>query len=40
MILAISVAPSAMPPNPNTAAINAITKKIIIQRTIIFCFND
>ena len=40
MILAMSVAPSAIPPNPKTAAINAITKNIIIQRTIIYSFND
>lgn len=38
MIFAISEAPAAMPPNPNIAAMIAITRKIIIQRTIIFSF--
>ena len=32
--LAIEAAPAAMPPNPNMAAIMAITKKIIDQRNI------
>jgi|JYMV01.1.fsa_nt_gi hypothetical protein len=32
----MSAAPSAIPPNPKTAAISAITRKIIIQRTIMF----
>ena len=31
---AIEAAPAAMPPNPNMAAIMAITKKIIDQRNI------
>lgn len=31
-------APAAIPPNPKIAAITAITKKIIIQRTIVFEF--
>lgn len=35
----MSVAPSAIPPNPNTAATKAITKKIIIQRIIIKVFD-
>lgn len=35
MILAISAAPSAIPPNPSTAAITAITRKVIIHRIII-----
>lgn len=38
MIFAMSAAPSAIPPNPKTAAINAMTKKITIQRTIMFEF--
>lgn len=37
IIIAISVAPSAMPPNPKIAAMIAITRKIIIQRTIVDC---
>lgn len=36
MIWAIEAAPAAIPPNPKTAAINAITKKINIQRNIVF----
>ena len=40
MIFAISAAPSAIPPNPKTAATNAITKKITIQRTIMLSFDD
>ena len=38
MILAIPAAPAAIPPKPKIAAIMAITRKIIIQRIIIFCF--
>jgi hypothetical protein len=38
MILAIPAAPAAIPPNPKIAAIIAITRKIIIQRTIILVF--
>ena len=38
MIFAISVAPAAIPPNPKIAAMIAITRKIIIQRTIILSF--
>jgi hypothetical protein len=38
MIFAISAAPSAIPPNPKTAAIKAITKKVITHRIIIFGF--
>ena len=33
-IFAIEVAPAAIPPNPNTAAITAITRNIIDQRNI------
>ena len=33
-ILAMPAAPAAIPPNPKTAAIMAITKKIIDQRNI------
>ena len=33
-ILAIEAAPAAIPPNPNIAAIIAITKKIKVQRNI------
>lgn len=36
IIIAMSVAPSAMPPNPKIAAIIAITRKITIQRIIIY----
>jgi hypothetical protein len=36
---AIEAAPAAMPPNPNMAAIMAITKKIIDQRNIRNLFN-
>lgn len=38
MIFAIPAAPAARPPNPNIAAINATTKKKIIQRIILFIF--
>lgn len=34
----MSAAPSAIPPKPNTAAINAITKNVITHRIIIFGF--
>lgn len=33
--LAIAAAPEAMPPKPNNAAINAITRNTIVQRNII-----
>jgi len=33
-ILAIELAPAAMPPKPNTAATMAIIKKITVQRNI------
>lgn len=36
IIIAISVAPAAMPPNPKIPAIIAITRKITIQRIIIY----
>ena len=35
---AIEAAPSAIPPKPNIAAMIAITKKIIDQRSIAFKF--
>tara|TARA_R110000850_G_scaffold105023_7_gene215815 strand:+ start:989 stop:1099 length:111 start_codon:yes stop_codon:yes gene_type:complete len=35
MILAMPAAPAAMPPNPNKAAINATTKKIMTHRSIV-----
>ena len=35
---AIDAAPAAIPPNPNTAAIIAITKKITVQRNIVISF--
>lgn len=38
MILAIPAAAPAIPPNPNTAAINAITTNVIVQRNISFKF--
>ena len=34
-IFAIPAAPAAIPPNPNTAAIIAMTKKMTVQRSII-----
>jgi hypothetical protein len=37
--LAISAAPSAIPPNPNIAAMIAIMKKITDQRNIVLSFN-
>jgi hypothetical protein len=37
-ILAIEAAPAANPPKPRIAAINAITKNIIVQRNIIKYF--
>jgi len=36
MIWAMEAAPAAIPPNPKTAAISAITKKINIQRNIVY----
>jgi hypothetical protein len=39
-ILAIEVAPAAMPPKPNTAATIATTKKMTVQRNIISDFNN
>lgn len=38
IILAILAAPAATPPKPNTAAINAITKNVIVHRNIMFGF--
>lgn len=35
IILAIPAAAPAMPPKPNTAAISAITKNVIVQRNIV-----
>ncbi len=37
-ILAILAAPAAIPPNPNTAAMIAIIKKVIVQRNIVNSF--
>ncbi len=37
-ILAMPAAPAAIPPNPNTAAMIAIIKKVIVQRNIINSF--
>ena len=37
-ILAIPAAPAAIPPKPNTAAMMAITKKMIVQRNITLIF--
>lgn len=37
-ILAIPAAPAAIPPNPNTAAIIAIIKKVTVQRSMIRSF--
>lgn len=38
IIIAMSLAPSAIPPNPKIAAIMAITRKIITHRNIILVF--
>jgi hypothetical protein len=38
--LAISAAPSAIPPNPNIAAMMAMIKKITDQRNILLVFNE
>jgi len=38
-IFAMEVAPAAIPPNPNTAAITAMIRKIIVQRNIIKGFS-
>ena len=35
IILAIPAAAPAIPPKPNTAAISAITKNVIVQRNIV-----
>lgn len=40
MILAIDAAPAAMPPNPKTAAIRAITRNIKVQRNMILYFGE
>ena len=37
-ILAIPAAPAAMPPNPNIAAIIAITRNVIVQPNIVVIF--
>lgn len=37
-IFAIPAAPAAIPPKPNTPAINANTTKVIVQRNIYNCF--
>ena len=39
-IFAIAAAPLAIPPNPNMAAIIAITKKITAQRSIYLIFDS
>jgi hypothetical protein len=39
-ILAIEAAPAAIPPNPKIAAMIATTRKITVQRNIIFSFID
>ena len=36
IIFAIPAAAPAIPPKPNTAAIKAITKNVIVQRNIVF----
>ena len=38
-ILAMDAAPAATPPNPKIAAIIATTRKITVQRNIIFRFS-
>ena len=38
-ILAIEAAPAAIPKNPNTPAMIAITRKIIVQRNIVLNFS-
>lgn len=38
IILAIPAAAPAIPPNPKTAAINAIIIKVIVQRNIVISF--
>lgn len=38
MIFAIDAAPAAIPVNPKTAAISAITKNVKVQRSIKFSF--
>lgn len=40
MTFAIPAAPAARPPNPKMAAINAMTKKITIQRNIVLGFSE
>ena len=37
-ILAMPAAPAAMPPNPNIAAIIAITRNVIVQPNIVVIF--
>jgi hypothetical protein len=36
--LAMEAAPAAIPPNPKIAAMIATTRKITVQRSIVFCF--
>jgi hypothetical protein len=36
MIFAISAAPAAMPVNPNTPAIRAMMRNVIVQRNIVY----
>ena len=37
-IFAMPAAPAAMPPNPNIAAMIAITRNVIVQRNIVIIF--
>ena len=37
-IFAIEAAPAAIPPNPNTAAMMAMIRKVTVQRNIFFNF--
>ena len=39
-ILAMEAAPAAMPPNPRIAAIIAKTRKITVQRSIVYFFKN
>ena len=39
-IFAMDAAPAAMPPKPNTAAIKATTRNVIIHRNIIISFSE
>jgi len=39
-ILAMEAAPAATPPNPRIAAIIATTRKITVQRSIVYLFKN